>query len=149
MSNPFEKAKGAVREMKAAIYPTVKETFEKYGYVVKDYQVNKQLFEKGQDSKGSIIRPAYSPLTVSIKRKKRQPHDRVTLKDSGRLHESIRIIPKGDEVEIVTSVPYAKYLFKKYGDDILGIQEELLREFLEIYILPNLKKAFNDKLAES
>ena len=147
-SNPFDNAKAAIRDFKAQINPTIQRTFEENKLVIHDFQVNKQLFEKGQDSKGSIIRPAYSPITIKLKRKKGQPTDRVTWKDTGHLHKSIKVIPKGDEVEITTDVSYAKYLFKKYGDDVLGIQEELLKEFVQGYILPNLKLLSDDKLTK-
>lgn len=149
MSNPFDKLRRVVREMKSSINPIIKETFEQNELIIKDFQVNKQLFEKGEDSKGSIIRPAYSPITIKIKKSKGQPIDRVTLKDKGKLYKSIKVVPKDDHVEITTSIEYAKYLFKKYGDDILGIQEELLRDFTEQYIIPNIKKSFDDKIAKS
>lgn len=148
MTDPFIIAKRKMRELKDLINPTVQKTFEDNELVVIDYNVNKQLYDKGEDSKSSVIRPAYTPFTIRMKIKKNQPTDRVTLKDSGYLHSQIKVIARGDEVEITTSVPYAEKLFKKYGDDILGIQKELLEEFTNRYIVPNLKKALDDKIAE-
>lgn len=145
----FDNARKRIKELKNALNPVVRKTFEEYGYVIKEYQTERQLFDKGQDSKGSIIRPAYTPYTIRLKQKKGQPTDRVTWKDTGRLYNSIRVEASENHVEITANVEYAKYLFKKYGDDVLGIQEELLREFADKYLLPNIKKEFDDKLTES
>ncbi len=144
MADVFDKARDAVEQMKNSVNPLIQETMEQYKSVILDYQVEKQLYDKGEDSKGSIIRPAYSPLTVKIKFKKGQPTDRVTWKDTGTLYKTMRIIPKADSVEILLSVPYAKELLEKYKDnEVLGIQEELLKEFVQKYILPNLKKRYD------
>lgn len=141
----FEQAKRTVSELKSSLNQIVKETFEKNGYVIKEIQTQKQLYQ-GEDSKGSFIRPAYKPMTIRIKMKKGQPTDRVTLKDTGKFYNSIKVIANETFVEVTTSIEYSKELFKKYGDNILGIQEELLRDFAEQYILPNIKHSFNDKL---
>lgn len=145
----IDEAKNKVKQLKASINEVVRDTFETYKDVIIDFQVNKQLFEKGQDSKGSIIRPAYKPITIKIKRQKGQPTDRVTWKDTGRLHHAVMVLPRENEVEIIANVPYAKFLLKKYGDDVLGIQEDLLKEFIIKFVVPNIKKDWNDKLAKS
>ena len=141
----FEQAKRTVSELKQSLNQIVKETFEKNGYVIKEIQTQKQLYQ-GEDSKGSFIRPAYKPMTIRIKMKKGQPTDRVTLKDTGKFYNNIKVIANETFVEVTTSIEYSKELFKKYGNNILGIQEELLRDFAEQYILPNIKHSFNDKL---
>lgn len=143
----FERAKNKVKELKSSVNPTIQSVFEEYKELVKEVNVDRQLFDKGQDSKGSIIRPAYKPITIKLKKKKGQPADRVTLRDTGKFHRTLKVIPKDDEVEIIAGVEYGKYLIKKYGDDILGLQEEFLREFITRYILPELKKTFDDKIA--
>lgn len=143
----FDEARKKLKELRDEINPTIKKTFEEYGYVIKDFQTEKQLF-KGEDSKGSMIRPAYTPFTIRVKKSKGQVYSRVTLNDTDKLYDTLKIIPKLDELEIIPTVEYAKELIKKYGNDIFGIQEELLKEFLDKYILPNLKNTFNDKLAK-
>ena len=49
----------------------------------------------------------------------------------GKFYESLEVKVFDTFVEITTSLPYARYLLEKYGDDILGIQEEFLEEFLK------------------
>lgn len=149
MADVFDEARKKVIELKESINPVIRQTFEEYGYVIQDYQTQKQLYEKGEDSKGSLIRPAYTPFTVRIKKQKGQPTDRVTWKDTGALYRSIRVEAKDDHVEITANTPYSDDLLEKYGNDVLGIQEELLREFAEKYLLVNLKENFDGKLTES
>lgn len=140
----FDKALSKAIQLKIEVNISIKQAFEDNSLVIKDIQVNKQLFDKGEDSHGSVIRPSYKPITISIKKAKGQPFNRVTLKDTGDFHRSIEVIPKDDELEISTSIEYAKWLFKKYGDDVLGIQEEIMKEFIQKYTLVTMKKKFND-----
>ena len=146
--NIFDLAKQKILELETSIYPTIKDTFDTYGSVIREIQTEDQLY-KGKRSDGSIIRPAYTPFTIRIKLKKGQPVDRVTWKDTGRLYEELSVKAYDDYLEIKTSVPYAEKLFEKYGDNVLGIQQELLKDFLNNYILPNLKKSFDDKITKS
>ena len=154
MDNVFERAIQKIKELEDSIYPTIKETFDTYGSVIKEYQTEEQLY-KGKKSDGSDIRDLrnkniiYKPITISIKLQKGQPIDRVTWKDTGRLYRDLKVTAYSDYVEIKTSVPYAKKLFEQYGNDILGIQKELLLKFTNNYILPNLKRSFNDKITKS
>lgn len=154
MDNVFERAIQKIKELEASIYPTIKETFETYGNVIREIQTEEQLY-KGKKADGSLIRDVYNPLriyspfTIRIKLKKGQPVDRVTWKDTGKLYKELSVKAYNDFVEIKTSVPYAEKLFEKYGDNVLGIQQELLKDFTNNYILPNLKRSFNDKITKS
>lgn len=136
-----------LKEFKESINPIIKETFDDNELVIVNYQTDEQL-SKGKNSKGVSIRPAYTRLTISIKKKKGQPFDRVTWKDTGELYKNIKVNTTNDQMEITTSVEYAEKLIIKYGDDTLGIQEEFLKDFLNKYILPNLKKEADDKLTK-
>jgi len=146
MSDVFSEARKRVEELRDNVKRVVKETFNEHKALIIQYNANEQMYNKGQDSKGSIIRPAYKPMTVRIKKQKGQPTNRVTLRDTGRFHKTLIVTPKEDYVEITSDVPYAKYLFKKYGSDVLGIQEELLKEFVIRYVVPNIKKEAEQKL---
>jgi len=152
--NAFDKARNKIKELEALINPTMQKVFDKYDYVIHDYQTDEQLFKKGERSDGSIIRnirtgEGYTPYTIKLKKQKGQPTNRVTWKDTGRLHKEIKVIANDEFVVIKTSVPYADKLFKKYGDDVLGIQKEFLEKFLDLYILPTLKEEFDDTIAKS
>ena len=146
--DPIDILRKAVRDLKKSINPTIKTTFDKYKSIIVHYNADIQMYEKGQTSKGSLIRPPYRPSTIRIKKRKGQPTDRVTLRDTGRFHKTLKVDAYNDYVEISSDIEYAKYLFKKYGDDVLGIQKELLKEFVKKYILNELKKVFYDKLTK-
>lgn len=149
MGDIFDDALKTVDELRKSINPSIQKAFDDNKDVINDIQANVQMFDRGEKSDGGKIVPKYSLITKIKKTKKGQPTDRVTLRDTGKFHRTLEVIARDDEVEITTSVDYAKYLFKKYGDDILGIQEEMLEEFVEQYILTEIKKTFDDKIAES
>lgn len=148
----MEKGFNTVREFVKSIPEFIREgmasSFRNHEPIIVKYQQS-QLYDKGEDSKGSMIRPAYTPFTVRMKRKKGQPTDRVTWKDTGKLYKSIEVIVRGDEAEInVFNVPYYKKLVEKYGSEVIGIQEELLKDFVNNYVVPDLKKVIDDKLSK-
>lgn len=144
----FEEAKQTVRELKASLNEILRQTFQQNSDVIKRIQTDEQLFE-GKDAKGSFIRPVYTPFTVRIKKSKGQVTSRVTLEDTGKFYDTLKVIAGENHVEIIGSVDYFDDLVKKYGSQILGIQEELLKGFTFEYVFPNIKQSFNDKLAKS
>ena len=87
--------------------------------------VNKQreqLF-KGKNEEGQPIVPAYTPRTVAIKKKKGQPTDRVTLKDTGDFYKEIFLDTREKEFVIDSADPKAGQLIEKYGEKIFGLDE--------------------------
>ena len=142
----FDKAKEAIRGLSGGINDVIKETFRQQQKLIVNYNAEEQLYKLGEDSKGSIIKPAYSRATVKLKRAKGQPINRVTLRDTGKFHKTLIVTPFEDYVEISSNISYSKYLLKKYGDNILGIQEELLKDFVKLYVLPKLKEEAKRKL---
>ena len=54
-----------------------------------------QLFS-GINAEGDPIEPEYSPRTVAIKKKKGQPTDRVTLRDTGDFYKGVFMDPRED-----------------------------------------------------
>lgn len=142
----LDEAKRKLKELRDSFNLLLKEAFDEQKSLIIDYNANEQMYKRGEDSKGSIIRPAYRPATVRIKKAKGQPTNRVTLKDSGRFHRTLIVTPKDNHVEITSDLHYSKYLFRKYGDDVLGIQEELLKDFVKLYVLPKIEAEAKEKL---
>ena len=82
---------GTVNKLKDAINPTIRESFEQNKNIVLDYQ-REQLFS-GTTAKSNSIRPfPYAKSTINYKRKKGQPTDRITLKDSGNYYLSFDLL---------------------------------------------------------
>lgn len=135
-----------IESWKGVVDEAVKEAFRKYDFVIIDYLTNKQWFQKGQKSDGKIIKPAYSRITIKIKKKKGDPYDRVTLRDTGKLYRSIELIIGDRAIIAKVGVDYYKKLEEKYGKRILGIQDQFLEEFCENYIIPQIRKNINDTI---
>ena len=119
-----------------------------YEAEMEDLVTEDQLFE-GVDNMGQPIRPAYAPFTIEIKRIEGQPTDRVTLKDTGDFHRSIdvRFGSGTSEHAFVFYATDEKFLKieKKYGKNLLGLNEESLKEFNEIIrdeLITTIQKAF-------
>lgn len=144
----FQTAQKAIRDIEESINPTIKETVDGNELTLINYQTQEQLF-KGKDSKGSVIRPGYTPFTIRLKKAKGQPTDRVTWRDTGKLYQSVRIESGTNDFKVVVNVSYANDLIEKYGQDAIGIQREFLREFVLNFIVPNITRKTNDKLTRS
>lgn len=107
-----------------------------------------QLFDLGIDSTGvrlSDIGGNYSQFTLSVKSRKGQPTNRVTLKDTGEFHNSFRVNPLGNGDFEITSDPIKDgvSLFERWGDDVEGLTPnnyEKVIDLLEKKILEILCK---------
>jgi hypothetical protein len=66
-------------------------TLEKNSRLVLWYNTVAQLYNQGVDVFGKKF-AGYSRYTIAIKKAKGQPYNRVTLKDTGELHRSARLI---------------------------------------------------------
>ena len=139
---------GTVNKLKDAINPSIRESFEQNKNIVLDYQ-REQLFS-GTTAKSNSIRPfPYAKSTINYKRKKGQPTDRITLKDSGNYYLTFDLLIGNNSTLIFnTKQSYSVYLIERYAD-ILGLTEENKSLFVQNYTLPIIKKNFDDIIAES
>lgn len=103
--------------------------------------LQRKQFDSGKDSKGKQRKP-YAASTQRYKRKKGQPTDRVTLKDSGDSYKSVKV--NADQKGITIDVPtkQMEFMVKKYGDDTIGIEPQALREYFEQTILTEIRNEF-------
>lgn len=107
-----------------------------------------QLYEQGIEGRGVSImsyRP-YAPRTIKKKQKKGQPYDRVTLRDTGEFHASLRVESDENGFYIVSSDEKAEYLLERYGTTIFRLTNENLKELLNNYIRPSLAKKLKAKI---
>lgn len=104
-----------------------------------------QLFIRGEDSTGKRldeIGGEYSPFTIQEKNKKRQPTNRVTLKDTGDFYMTFDVIPfKGGFIIEADTIKDGRNLEDDWGDDIIGLNDENIQLVLEFY-----KRAIQFKL---
>lgn len=115
-----------------------------------DMNAQDQLFAKGVNRLGVRIdeyRP-YSPFTIMVKIEKRQPYDRVTLKDTGEFYNSFFVETAEDRFYIKASDEKTDRLIKKYGAEIFGLTNESLAEFINDYVKDEAAKKVKEILNE-
>lgn len=97
----------------------VEETFKE---TEQDFvQLNTEQLYSGKLNDSSDITPEYASSTKQRKKRKGQPYDRVTTRDTGAYHEGMKMKPEGDELQIGSDVEYEKYLDKKYTQKLYGL----------------------------
>jgi hypothetical protein len=101
-----------------------------------DMNAQDQLYAKGVNRLGVRIDEyqPYRPLTIQVKIEKRQPYDRVTLKDTGEFYESFYVETAEDRFYIKASDEKTNWLIKKYGAEIFGLTNDSLAEFINDYV---------------
>lgn len=139
--------KSTVEVLQKTINSSIQESISQNKQVILELQTQEQMYQ-GIDSKGIDIKPAYADSTIKIKRRKRQPTDRVTLFDTGAFYNSLEIIAGQNDAIIRTIISYSVFLVDKYAD-ILGLDEENWTVFLDNYTIPTIKKNFDDIIAKS
>lgn len=109
-----------------------------------------QLFILGEDSTGKkldLIGGEYSPFTVEEKKKKGQPTDRITLKDTGDFYATFKVIPfKGGFRIEANTIKDGDDLEKDWGNEIIGLNDGNLKIIIDLYkefILDKVKTAIN------
>lgn len=128
-------------ELKNSINKSIQMSISTNKAVLIEQQTGGQ-FDKGQDSQGLQF-PQYALSTKVVKRRKGQPTDRVTLKDTGKLYGNIDIQAQTTQAIITANVEYFKYLVTHYDKNtILGIQTEAMKDFLKEFTLPEIEKNF-------
>lgn len=101
-----------------------------------DMNAQDQLYAKGVNRLGVRIDEyqPYRPLTIQVKIEKRQPYDRVTLKDTGEFYDSFCVETEEDRFYIKASDEKTNWLIKKYGAEIFGLTNDSLAEFINDYV---------------
>ena len=95
----------------------------------------KQLYQRGVDVRGQPLTPPYTARTKVIKARKGQPINRVTLRDTGELHKSIKVEPKDDAIyiemfKVVGGDDIAEKLRQKYNQQFEGLMDESITELV-------------------
>lgn len=98
---------------------------------VLELNVEKQLYQ-GLKANGERIRPKYAKSTIKRKKKKGQPFNRVTLKDEGDFYEGFFVEYGEDDFTIHGDDEKTKYLIKRYGRDIFGLNEKSIGDLIEM-----------------
>lgn len=97
--------------------------------------IQDQLFNTGEDGLGNSL-GTYKPFTIQYKKRKNQPFDRITLKDTGDFYSSYYVKSFLGGFIIDASRPEKDLftnLFDRYGEDIIQPNEDSLEKIGEYY----------------
>lgn len=125
------------------LYEVFKQTIEENNLILKDFIIEKQLYDKGIDGNEKRLE-GYTRQTIRLKIAKGQPADRTTLKDSGEFHASIEIDAFANQFKVSSNVSYDVHLLKRYKPAIFKISNPNFKQFAEKYFIPKLKKYVNN-----
>lgn len=120
-------------EYETLITISVEDTAAEFG------KLNTEQMYEGQLSTGEAITPSYSANTVKIKKKKGQPYDRVTLKDTGDFYRGYHLQVISGELVEDSNVQYAPVLEKKYSPAIWGLNDANHEEYVNEFLAPDLQ----------
>ena len=112
---------------------------------VTDLNTKKQLFDKGINSDGTEVEPEYKKTTISIKERKGQPTNRVTLKDTGSFHKKFYVDSKKKSFTLDSKDSKRDDLVDKYGERIFGLTQKS-RSSLSRTLKKDLVKRVKNKL---
>ena len=118
--------------------------------VIVDAIRNDQLYRRGINGEGVKIMDyaPYAPSTIKRKRRLGQPTTRVTLRDSGKFHESMYLELDSEGFRIVTDDQKAKFLVSRYGANIFRLTNENFNRIVKSHIrkelIRKLKLTIND-----
>ena len=105
-----------------------------------------QMYDKGEKRTGEKITPEYAPATVQIKKKKGQPTNRVTLRDTFSFQSSIWVQYYVDSFEIKADDWKTEQLVQKYGEEILGLQDSMVKILVDNFYRPSLLNELKKQL---
>jgi len=88
-----------------------------------DLNRDKQLFDKGIDSDGQLLK-AYSPVTVLFKKQEGKPYNRTTLFDTGSFTNKFDLLNQNNTLRIFSTDSKSSDLQDKYGTNIFGLTKE-------------------------
>lgn len=103
---------------------------------------NTQLYRRGINGRGVKIMSyaPYKPRTIRAKLRKGQPTTRVTLRDTGKFHESMFLVVDDEGFYITSDSNITPILINKYGDTIFRLTDENLTKIVRQKIRTELVK---------
>lgn len=135
-----------LRKYKDIIDTELKEEIMRNEEVIVRMIAEEQLYELGIEGKGIEIKSyaPYAPRTIERKKRKGQPYDRVTLRDTGEFHASLKVVFDDNGFYVTSTDDKSKYLLDRYGKTIFRLTNQNLSILLNEYIKPSLKEKFKN-----
>ena len=140
--------KKKLRELENSINPSIKKAVNDNSTILEVQQTEEQ-FDKGKDAFNISFIPSYAESTKRTKRRKLQPTNRVTLKDTGDLYNNLTVKGTSSQIVIAPNVEYFGFLVDHYNNNqILGIQPKAMQEFTDKYICKEIVETFNKLISK-
>lgn len=135
-----------LRRYKDILDQELKEEIMRNEEVIIKMIAEEQLYNLGIEGRGIEIMSyqPYSYRTVKNKKRKGQPYDRVTLRDTGEFHASLKVVFDNSGFYVTSTDEKASVLLNKYGRTIFRLSNENLKVLLNDYIRPSLKEKFKN-----
>lgn len=128
MITPFDKTIEAVKSAQSSTDELIIDQVRQEEAFAIQLQAD-QMFD-GRRGDGQQILPRYTQATVRIKRRRGQPTDRVTLRDTGDFHDSIVIDYGSDSFQYDATDEKRARLTRKYGNGIFGLDDQSLSDLI-------------------
>jgi hypothetical protein len=107
-----------------------------------------QMFA-GKLNDGQDITPPYAVSTVQRKKRKSQPYDRVTLRDTETMQSKIEIQVDNDKLLVGSDTDYSKYVEARYSSgpesNIFGLGGDYKGQYVSGALRPTFQKIIEDK----
>lgn len=129
-----------LRKFKAILDEELRNEILRHEDVIVKMVAEDQLYDKGIEGRGIKISDymPYAEITKKRKLKKGQPINRVTLRDTGEFHDSLRVEFDDEGFYVTSDDDKAKYLLDRYGKTIFRLSNENLNTLLREYVRPSL-----------
>lgn len=137
-----------LRRFKDSLDELLAEIIKEKEDVIISAVVDDQLFRRGVNGKDIKIwsYAPYAERTIQIKQKKGQPTTRVTLRDTGDFHKSVRLVQDAGGFYLTSEDKKVEHLRKKYGDEIFRLTNKNLGRILDAHIRRELIKRLKQQL---
>lgn len=139
----FEQILSDVRDFQTEIDRHILDIIDANQKVVIDFNLAQLM--AGQDAENDDIQPPYSPRYARYKRRRGLPVDRVNLRLEGDFYNSLLVKLGAREFTIQADDPKGKYLFARYGEQVLGLNDDHIDQ-LAVFIEPFLIQKAEEKI---
>tara|TARA_R110002020_G_scaffold453632_1_gene668613 strand:- start:10988 stop:11443 length:456 start_codon:yes stop_codon:yes gene_type:complete len=105
----------------------------------------RRLYQKGTDAFDVKITPPYKPSTIRYKKNKGQVKSHVTLRDTGKLYSTFKIVKEGKNIDFtVPNNSKTIFLTNHYeGNELFGFSPNDGEKVFELFIKPFLEEIIN------
>lgn len=137
-----------------SILKSIEAAFNSSSVKTKAKDLNRSQLNEGKGAKGetlstykSVAPDVYALYTVTLKKMFNQPHNKVTLKDSGEFHKSFKLIPFADHAIIGADTKKSDGDMNENidVDSTLGIMPDNMQDLI-MSIIPNVRKDLRSTL---